>query len=562
MLSEPIELFLLNTGAEQITNGILVVLILAFVGAVFLRKINRAHGFTQYAPTLLTTLGILGTFAGIIAGLLHFDVNDIDNSIGKLLAGLKTAFITSLAGMFLSITYKLLVSTGWISPKANSEIDEDEIGIGELYSVMKEQVDGIAKLQAAVGGDNEGSLVGQMKLLRSDMGDNHKSIEKLVDPATRFLQNIMTAVYEQQGAFTQFQDRLWIKLQDFADMMSKSATEQVINALKEVIADFNQNLTEQFGENFKQLNAAVLELVQWQENYKQQLNQMSDQYAQGVQAITQTESSVAHISEEARVIPASMEVLKSVMEVNQHQLNELDRHLNAFKDIRDRAVEALPEIRHQIDSAVEGMTQTTEKFTGGIKESAEIMMLGITESGESLVKNSHRVNESLQGTSDLVVSNNEKSRELFDDFLNDASSHVRNLMQDLQEGGQKVQTSFEDAATALVIEVDGMRKDFETSLQDMRTKLSGAMQEMAEQQMRENQRILTGLSQNADQALKDTAESVEKQVRSLETALNHQMNSVMNELGRALTAITGQFTTDYKQLVNAMHNVTRMQGGR
>ena len=53
-------------------------------------------------------------------------------------------------------------------------------------------------------------------------------------------------------------------------MMSKLATEQVIAALKTVIQDFNNNLTEQFGENFKQLNTAVLELVTWQENYKQQ----------------------------------------------------------------------------------------------------------------------------------------------------------------------------------------------------------------------------------------------------------------------------------------------------
>ena len=44
-------------------------------------------------------------------------------------------------------------------------------------------------------------------------------------------------------------------------MMSKLATEQVIAALKTVIQDFNNNLAEQFGENFKQLNTAVLEPV-------------------------------------------------------------------------------------------------------------------------------------------------------------------------------------------------------------------------------------------------------------------------------------------------------------
>ncbi|WP_223823665.1 hypothetical protein [Candidatus Enterovibrio escicola] len=43
--------------------------------------------------------------------------------------------------------------------------------------------------------------------------------------------------------------------------MSESATEQVIEALKQVILDFNHNLTEQFSENFKQLNEADHKLV-------------------------------------------------------------------------------------------------------------------------------------------------------------------------------------------------------------------------------------------------------------------------------------------------------------
>ena len=77
-----------------------------------------------------------------------------------------------------------------------------------------------------------------------------------------------------------------LKLEEFADMMSRKATEQVIAALKTVIQDFNNNLTEQIGENFKQMNAAVLELVTWQENYKQQLAEMKAQYDHGVQAIT------------------------------------------------------------------------------------------------------------------------------------------------------------------------------------------------------------------------------------------------------------------------------------
>ncbi|RMD63219.1 hypothetical protein D6833_05875, partial [Candidatus Parcubacteria bacterium] len=55
----------------------------------------------------------------------------------------------------------------------------------------------------------------------------------------------------QQRRFESFAKDLWRQMESFGEMLSKSATEQVINALKDVISDFNQNLTEQFGDNFK-----------------------------------------------------------------------------------------------------------------------------------------------------------------------------------------------------------------------------------------------------------------------------------------------------------------------
>lgn len=51
------------------------------------------------------------------------------------------------------------------------------------------------------------------------------------------------------------------KLDDVGETLSRSATEQVIEAFQQVIVDFNQNLTEQFGDNFKALDASVGKLV-------------------------------------------------------------------------------------------------------------------------------------------------------------------------------------------------------------------------------------------------------------------------------------------------------------
>lgn len=238
MLSSILEGFLASADADLITDIFLCILFLFFALSCYFRRAGKQDAFTQYTPTLLTTTGILGTFFGIVAGLLAFDVTEIDGSIQGLLSGMKTAFLTSLIGMLLSISYKLLGSTKFLSPRVSQQVTDDQIGVSDIYRVMIEQRDNISALNQAVGGGDESSLTGQLKLLRSDFNDADKQSRK---------------------EFDDFQEKLWIKLQDFADMMSRSATEQVINALKDVIVDFNEKLTEQFGDNFKELNAAVKE---------------------------------------------------------------------------------------------------------------------------------------------------------------------------------------------------------------------------------------------------------------------------------------------------------------
>ena len=51
----------------------------------------------------------------------------------------------------------------------------------------------------------------------------------------------------------------------------KENKSEVLSALELVVKDFNNNLTEQFGNNFKQLNESVKNMIVWQENYKNQI---------------------------------------------------------------------------------------------------------------------------------------------------------------------------------------------------------------------------------------------------------------------------------------------------
>ena len=75
----------------------------------------------------------------------------------------------------------------------------------------------------------------------------------------------------------------------------------------------------------------------------------------------------------AQSIPVAMDTLTKVMDVNQHQIDELARHPEAFEQIRDKAVEAVPEIREQVDMAGAWMMFRFSKWFGftGYRRRAE-----------------------------------------------------------------------------------------------------------------------------------------------------------------------------------------------
>ncbi|MCD8235623.1 MAG: MotA/TolQ/ExbB proton channel family protein [Prevotellaceae bacterium] len=90
----------------------------------------------EYFPSLVSTLGVLGTFWGITKGLMAFDTTDLDNSIPDLLDGLKTAFFTSLAGMIGS-----MLLSGLISRKQ----DQKDGGVSDINQAAGEITQAVKK---------------------------------------------------------------------------------------------------------------------------------------------------------------------------------------------------------------------------------------------------------------------------------------------------------------------------------------------------------------------------------------------------------------------------------
>ena len=581
--------------ASSSTKIICSILVLAFGYAIYALKQNKSPEFVSYTPALLTSLGIFGTFAGIVIGLMAFDVSNIDGSIEGLLSGLKTAFFTSLAGIFLSILFKVLQSFG--VGKRNAVEEAVSASPEAILGAINQQRTSLESLVNAIGGDSDGSILSQMKLLRGDLNDNQKLSLKTHQEAAENLTKISEQLIAQKEAFATFTDKLWIKMQDFADMLSKSATETVIEALKQVITDFNNNLTEQFGENFKQLNEAVKELVTWQENYKVQIADMTEQYKLGVASITATEESVSKISTESKVIPESMTNLKEVMEVNQHQLAELERHLEAFKDIRDRAVDAVPEIRKQIDETVKTIAESVEaasthynvllsesdkyiqthisssndllnSFVTNTREGIETIGEKLTESATKVEKviseganeftdKVHQTNSGLQTSADHITSQTEVIKDHLKDTVEDLNEHVRSMINSLVEDSQKISSTLVDANKTLATDTSSVRDSVIQAIEGMQKRLEASLEDATASQTQHMQRVFSNLDAGLKEQVGKTGEAVQDQLNLIDQSMQRELNSVMNTMGKNLGQIANQFVKDYSYLTEQMGIVVK-----
>ena len=597
MIANLIENTLRSASAETVSEIICFSIFSVFVFSIVCAKINRLPALVNYTPSLLTTMGIFGTFTGIVIGLLTFDHMNIDVSISYLLEGLKTAFVTSLFGILLSILFKLIQSLGLLNLKNEENREISEATPVDILNAINQQGYGIEKLINTIGGDQDKSLINLIQLMRSDINDHQKISINITQESNQSLIQINKKLEYQHTLFSEFSDKLWIKLQDFSDTLSKSATETVIEALKQVITDFNNNLTEQFGENFKQLNESVKALVTWQDNYKEQLSDMITQYKQGVEAITQTEKSVAQISSESKVIPSTMNDLKDVMIVNKHQLDELERHLEAFKDIRDKAVEAVPEIRKQINETVMTISESVsvandhyktlltesdkyiqnhiytsnsllDKFVENTKEglnevgiklsdSAKQVALVVIEGSEQFKDGVARSNGALENTAVALSKQTEEIQQNLKLTVEDLNNTVRDMINGLVEDSKKIGTTLIDANSSLKTETTAARDHVIETIDEMQKSLESSLEGVYQQQSQHMQQMFNNIDKGLREQVEKTGDAVEGQLDILDQVMQQELTRVMSAMGNNLAQITGKFTSDYSALVNQMDTVVR-----
>ncbi|MBQ7704205.1 MAG: hypothetical protein IJT73_02065 [Selenomonadaceae bacterium] len=281
-------------------------------------------------PRTAASLGVFFTFAGIFLGLLYFNssLEAMHQSVVNLLGGMKTAFATSILGMSIYIFLKY-----WQKRKQKnfpkSEIS-DEATVADLIRYLKksdaEKSDAtkkllgtLEKISNSLAGDGEYTVVGQMKTIRLEMRDNN--------------------------------DKIISEFREFGKTLAENNTKAFIEALNEAIKDFNQKITEQFGENFKQLNIAVGRLLEWQINYKATLESVTQDLQIAFAGIDNARNSLAQIENSSAAIQNTAAAIQALIVTANLYEQKLEQVLLEVENLGDSAKNSIPNVINFVESS-------------------------------------------------------------------------------------------------------------------------------------------------------------------------------------------------------------------
>ena len=239
-------------------------------------------GLAELIPSLLTSLGILGTFMGLSRGLssLNFaDSTQLVQGIPDLLSGMRFAFGTSVAGISCSLIFNML----------------NRISQGSSYRAIDDFVTSFTQLAMSRPLDNDVQMIIQNQDRNFMLqGINDTLVDRLADNVGRSITRAMAPV------------------SDSMDRFIVAATRNQIDGVNQIVTRFLQEMDRSLGGQFTSLSQAMGALEQ---------NQL-----RAAQAAGENVAAAEGIIRDAR----------SLQEVTAHTLEQFDSFMTRINEVHER----------------------------------------------------------------------------------------------------------------------------------------------------------------------------------------------------------------------------------
>lgn len=303
----------------------------------------------EMVPDIFTSLGILGTFVGLVWGLKNFEPSNYEamtTSVASLVDGIKVAFLTSIYGIAMSIVYSCGMKSEYSSLTSNLQSFLDRFHTYVMPTAESESMNILVASQK-----NQTAAMEQMaEKFSVQMAD---SFEKVITPT--------------------FQ-----KMNDSLDVLVNSVTRCQEDAIKEILDTFlkEMNLSfktqfEDFGRALTQLKDAQTDNTNYTTNlYQSMSRQLSEAYAEHEHMMRSMLEDTSAAQKD--YLDMAGRILKDNQAIQKEQQTDYQHLADYLKEAESSSAKFWVACNQTMQKYVEAAAQGMDKITASGKRNAEL----------------------------------------------------------------------------------------------------------------------------------------------------------------------------------------------
>lgn len=150
--------------------------------------------------------------------------------------------------------------------------------------------------------------------------------------------------------------------------MAQDGSTALIDALREVIRDFNTKISEQFGENFKHLNASVEKLVIWQQQYKNELDNLQSLQKSSTDDLRAASAGLASFIDKAASFSQTADALESTLQGLFLQQQQIEESQYSLTEVLSKMRDVTPQFLLKIDEMTDSMAKGVMKIQADVSD--------------------------------------------------------------------------------------------------------------------------------------------------------------------------------------------------
>jgi methyl-accepting chemotaxis protein len=363
---------------------------------------NPGHSqLAELIPSLLTSLGILGTFIGLMRGLSSLDMTNaarIMEGIPALINGMSYAFITSIAGITCSLAFNML----------------HRITVGGTYRAMDDfsETFSLLAMQRPLDSDVQLIIQGQ---------DRNVLLHRTVDEmGGRLAGSMESAIGRAMQPVTMAMDNFIM-----------GATQEQIEGVRQIVGAFIEQMNESLGGQFLKLGQTIAAI-----NQSQTISQ--DHLEHSMTAAQSIVSEVTRLAQVSQEVMERFEAYVSAMQKARQADAEFSKKAEGLLDNMHKASEQqaaylgkLQEYQAVLQGSLQEYVSWSDRILGGVGEQAQTLTDGMQRATDEMQEGSRMLAGSYSSFVENISEGLARALGMFDENMHSLIQTLNGTLEDI-----------------------------------------------------------------------------------------------------------------------------------